>query len=57
MCFAIGSIKLFSKIVTLEKIWVTSKKKKKKRLAAEYKLVFESYGLYANDATCIIEFY
>ena len=54
MCFAIGSIKLFSKIVTLEKIWVTSKKK---RLAAEYKLVFESYGLYANDATCIIEFY
>ena len=32
-------------------------KKKKKRLAAEYKLVFESYGLYANDATCIIEFY
>ena len=55
MCFAISSIKLFSKIVTLEKIWVTSKKKK--RLAAEYKLVFESYGLYANDATCIIEFY
>ena len=56
MCFAIGSIKLFSKIVTLEKIWVTSKKKKK-RIVAEYKLVFESYGLYANDATCIIEFY